>query len=136
MQALLSFSTLSFSSHCRAYSYGPLHALYVQPAALRPRVSRGAQLRMDAGNADRLARLEASIRDLEALGGVGQEVLGPLKAELQKLKIENLEAQIKALAKETASAKETTPPKSPPPLPPQKEAEVVGTRGSNLWWCP
>ena len=71
------------------------------------------QLSMES---DKIERLEDSLRELEALG-CGEDVLGPLKAELQKLKLANIEMKIEELKAELTEASNSKPsaPLPPPP---------------------
>eukprot|EP00966_Prymnesium_polylepis_P195167 4524099-Prymnesium_polylepis.1 len=76
---------------------------------------------MQEDRSARIAKLETSIADLAA-AGCSEGALAPLKSELQKIKLLDLEDQISALQASLAPPSPATPAPAPPPPPPPPPA--------------
>ena len=85
-------------------------ALRVAPLRVVSATARASTLVMELSMSEQIAKLEASLADLES-SGVGEAVLAPIKGQIQELKIQDLEAQINALKDE--DAEEAAPPAAP-----------------------
>ena len=105
---------------------------YLAPHSL---LSRTLVPRMMTDDRTRIVRLEANLAELESLG-CGDDVLGPLRKELQSLKIADLEAELMALKAglsspesppSPVSAPASVPPPPPPPPPPSASPSAMST---------
>ena len=100
-----------------AIRFAPLRITNVAP--------RTAAVSMDLSMGEQIAKLEASLADLEA-SGVGEAVLEPIKRQIQDLKIQDLESQIYSLRQSApaAPAPESEPVAAAPPAPAPVAAPV------------
>ena len=101
--------------------FGLLHgaaALHFQlRTAASPRLQRRAQcVRMDEGRGAKIAKLEATLEELDA-AGIDQEVIGPLRKDLAELKLADLKEGIQGL-KADLDVPPAAPPATPPPATP------------------
>ena len=91
-----------------ALQLGPAAA---RAAAARPVLSRATHRTRAVAcmsSSERIAELQAEVDQLEA-DGVGAEALAPLKAEIQALRVADVEAQISALKAQVNKAVEPEP---------------------------
>lgn len=105
---------------CFAYASALQWVPYHNAAARRFKMPRALSPRMADG---KIARLEASIRELEAIG-CDEEVLAPLKRELNNIKLADLEDQVRALKDSLGT--DQPPPPSPPSPPSSDDVVVIG----------
>ena len=97
------------------------------PGAFRPAPRRSCVNMLATADPDRIAKLEATLIDLEGVG-ISKDVIANLKAELKELKQSVLEDEVASLGPETddiyaglfGSKRGATPtePAAPPPAPP------------------
>ena len=79
--------------------------------------TRAMPTRMVDDTSTRIARLEATLSELES-AGCSEDLVAPLKVELAQIKLAEFEARVQALKASTAEGCVLPAPKAPPPPPP------------------
>ena len=114
--------------HAEALRCAKPPSFYAPSRSAAISTSRVATPLMDAagGMSARIAKLEKAIDELETLG-CKEEVLEPLRAELRKLKIDDIQDQLNDLKSAKAAAAASPPSPAPPPAKTAPPASVLST---------